>query len=89
MNRLERKIESGARKYTLGRALSLVVIWTAYGTVGAVQVVKFFSARDLFYLYAGIFNMLIGFFMVWFFLRMTHAVVRRMVAEAATPPAAL
>jgi len=86
MGWIERKLESGARRYTLNRTLTSVVIWSAYGTVGVFQLVKFFGAHDTFYLYAGLFNLLIGIFMVWFSLRMTHAVVRRKISQAIAPP---
>jgi hypothetical protein len=79
-------IERKAIYYTPNRAIALLVIFSAYGGIGLMQIAHYFSVRDGFYLYAGIFNTLPSCLMVTFFVRVLQNAIRRLVAESKTGP---
>jgi hypothetical protein len=85
MGWFEQKIDRCSRVYTVKRLTVFLIVWSAYGTVGLVQIVKYFTSKDAFYLFAGTFNVLLACLMIWFFASILQAVARNLAEGASSP----
>lgn len=85
MSRPLSKHDKTARSYSLNWAVAMVAIFTFISSLGLFQFLKYFQRGDEFYLLAGPLDFLVGVFGVYRSVHMTHAVVRRMIAESHQP----
>jgi DNA-binding transcriptional regulator of glucitol operon len=79
---LEQHFDRLARKSSLNWAIVSVILWPAFMALGVLQLHKYSSGRDSFYLYAGLFNIGLSILGTFNGIGILHAVVRRLVAEA-------
>lgn len=84
MSWFEQKIDRCSRVYTVRRLTAFLIVWSACGTVGLLQIVKYFVGRDALYLYAGIFDVLFACMMIWFFASILQAVARNLAEGASS-----
>lgn len=82
MSRLHAYYDRHARNYSLNWAIALTVVSAFYCFAGLVLCLKYFQHHDNFYLFVGIFNTLLGILGIFQGAQVTHAVVRRLIAEA-------
>ena len=71
-----------AKTQSLNSALALTVAFGCYGCIGVFQVLKYFQGHDPFYLFVGLFTVLLGAGMVAHGFKLIHAIVRRLIAES-------
>jgi hypothetical protein len=75
-------IERKAERYTPNRAIVFLILYSAYGGIGMCQIARYLSVHDGFYLYAGIFNLLLSCAAVAFFVSVLQVVIRRRIASS-------
>jgi hypothetical protein len=84
MTRLQSYYDRTARNHSLNWAIALTIMAGSYCTIGVLQFLKYFQHHDSFYLFAGPIGILLGAVGIFQGVQVTHAVVRRLVAEAST-----
>jgi len=77
------------RKTSLNGALTLLIIWSIYATLGLTQMIKYAKTGDHFGFGLGAVNTALGIIGIFLGSQMLHAVVRRLIAEARTTPSPL
>ncbi|HKF48820.1 MAG TPA: hypothetical protein VKB38_15785 [Terracidiphilus sp.] len=82
MSRLHSYYDRTARNYSLNWAIAIIAIFTFISSLGLFQFLKYLQRGDDFYLLVGPIDFLIGVFGVYRGVHITHAVVRRMIAES-------
>jgi hypothetical protein len=74
-----------ARRYTLNKAILVLVFWPAYFAIGALTFFWYFRQHDPYYLYAGPINIVLSLLGTLHAVGVLHAVVRRLLRQAPQP----
>jgi len=81
MKRLQPYYDKLARKYSLNWAIAFTVVFAFYCCLGLFQFLKYFPHHDSVYLLVGPLDFLLGIIGIFHGAQVTHAVVRRLVAN--------
>jgi hypothetical protein len=82
MNRLHTYYDHLARNYSLNWAIAFTVIFSFICSIGFFQFLKYLHQHDPFYLFFAPFEFILGLAGAFQGVQITHAVVRRLVAES-------
>ena len=88
MTRLDAWYDKRAQHSSLNWAIALTVTAGCYAFVGFLLFLKYFQRFDSFYLIVGPFDALLGAVGIFHGVHITHAVVRRLIAESHAAPIA-
>jgi len=86
MERVRAYFDSRFGKKSLNSALTLLMVWSSYFSLGILGIVKYSMNGDQVGFYLGVANTTIGIFGIFSGSQTVHAVVRRLVAESRYAP---
>ena len=85
MTRLTAYYDKLARTYSLNWSIALTIMAAFYCCMGLLQSLRYIPHRESFWLIVGLFNIFLGAVGIFQGVHVTHAVVRRLIAESRQP----